>query len=160
MIHLDALTHLAANATSQATNNSYVVTSVNFGPLEILGLILMFVLAGLHALAGLGGGGPNVVILILLFGMLPKQSTIAVYGAIFGSAFGNILNQSRRLVDKSQIINYKFASVTLPIVFIGAQFGVMINQILPSVATITFIILLNSYKAWGIISRFKKDYAK
>ena len=120
----------------------------------------MMILAGLHALAGLGGGGPNVVILILLFGMVPKQATIAVYGAIFGSTFGNIINQTRRLVDKQQIINYDFASITIPIVFIGAQFGVMINQFLPSVATISFIIFLNAYKTWGILGRFRKDYAK
>ena len=55
----------------------------------------MMVLAGLHTLAGLGGG-PNVVILILLFGMLPKQATIAVYGAIFGSALGNIIKMNGR----------------------------------------------------------------
>ena len=118
------------------------------------------VIGGLHALAGLGGGGPNVVILILLFGMVPKQATIAVYGAIFGSAFGNMINQTRRLVDRQQIINYDFASITIPIVFIGAQFGVMINQFLPSVATISFIIILNAQKTIGTLGRFRKDYAK
>ena len=160
MILFDTFTHLTANTTASSTSAIYPVTTVNFGTLEIIGLALMMILAGLHALAGLGGGGPNVVILILLFGMLPKQATIAVYGAIFGSAFGNIINQSRRMVGKTQIINYKYASITIPIVFIGSQFGVMINQLLPSAATILFIILLNSYKAWGIIGRFQSDYAK
>ncbi len=32
----------------------------------------MIFIAGLSSLAGLGGGGPNVVILILFFDVLPK----------------------------------------------------------------------------------------
>ena len=56
----------------------------------------MFLLTGLHSGTGLGGGAFNVVILVLLFGMTPKQSTIAVFSCIFGGALGNMVNQMRK----------------------------------------------------------------
>ena len=100
------------------------------------------------------------MILIVLFGMAPKQATIAVYGCIFGSALGNIISQSQRIVNKTQVINYRMASITIPIVFIGALLGVMVNQLLPSVVTISFMIGLTIYKTLGILNRFRQDYAK
>ena len=92
------LSHFAA--TTQAATNTTLVTTINFGVLEIVGLVLMIILTGLHSVAGLGGGGPNVVILILLFGLVPKQATIAVFSCIFGGAAGNMINQMRRVIDK------------------------------------------------------------
>ena len=59
----------------------------------------MMLISGLSSLAGLGGGGPNVVVLISCFGVLPKDATIIVFACVFGSAFGNMLNQTRRAID-------------------------------------------------------------
>ena len=151
--------HFLLHGTTPVTETS-PITLISFGVPEIIGLVLMLVLAGLFALAGLGGGGPNVVILIMLFGMAPKQATIAVYGCIFGSTVGNIISQSQRLINKTQVINYRMASITIPIVFIGAIFGVMINQLLPSVVTISLMVGLTAYKIFGILGRFRKDYAQ
>lgn len=36
------------------------------------GCLLMGIIAGLSSLAGLGGGGPNVVVMIVFFDLLPK----------------------------------------------------------------------------------------
>lgn len=72
---------------------------VFFGGTQVIGMIIMMLISGLSSLAGLGGGGPNVVVLISCFGVLPKDATIIVFACVFGSAFGNMLNQTRRAID-------------------------------------------------------------
>lgn len=59
----------------------------------------MMAIAGLSSLAGLGGGGPNVVVLILFFNTLPKEATIIVFACIMGASFGNIVNQTQRALN-------------------------------------------------------------
>jgi uncharacterized membrane protein YfcA len=61
----------------------------------VVGCLLIGLIAGLASLAGLGGGGPNVVILIIFFGLLPKEATIVVFASIMGSSCGNMANQMR-----------------------------------------------------------------
>lgn len=36
----------------------------------------------------------------------------------------------------------------------------MINQLLPSVVTISLMVGLTTYKIFGILGRFRKDYAQ
>lgn len=59
----------------------------------------MMVIAGLSSLAGLGGGGPNVVVMMMFFDILPKDATLIVFACVLGSSFGNIINQMRRSLD-------------------------------------------------------------
>lgn len=148
----ESFTHLAGLPTASGA----AVTNLTWSIPEIIGLLLMMILTGLHSVAGLGGGAPNVVVLILLFGMVPKQSTIAVFACIFGSALGNMINQMQRVVENKPVVKYRYASITIPLVFIGAIFGVMINQFLPSIATVIIIIGVNCYKMPGMLTRFKK----
>ena len=148
-------THFATAATN--SNYSYLGnTTITFGIPEIIGLLLMMVLTGIRGVAGLGGGGPNVVILIHLFGLVPKQATITVFACIFGSVVGTMINQMQRQIDDKPVINYRFASLTIPLVFIGAIGGVMLNQFLPSIATVAIIIGVNIYKLPGMMTRFRK----
>lgn len=58
-----------------------------------IGCLLMGLISGLSSLAGLGGGGPNIVVMILCFNIMPKHATIAVFASILGSSFGNMVNQ-------------------------------------------------------------------
>lgn len=64
--------------------------------LRIVGCIAISVISGLSSLAGLGGGGPNIVVLILCFNFMPKEATIVVFACILGSSFGNMVNQMRK----------------------------------------------------------------
>jgi hypothetical protein len=65
-----------------------------------VGCLIMGLIAGLSSLAGLGGGGPNVVVMIVFFDLLPKDATIAVFASIMGSSFGNMVNQMRTAFNK------------------------------------------------------------
>lgn len=123
-----------------------------------MGILTMMLISGLSSLAGLGGGGPNVVILITFFGVLPKDATIMVFACVFGSACGNMLNQSRRAIDGEPVVNYTFVSVTIPIMFMGTLAGVMINQLLPSLATVSIIIGTALLSLPKIYNRFRHAY--
>ena len=71
-----------------------------------------------------------------------------------------MINQMQRVINDQPVVKYKYASLTIPLVFIGAIVGVMVNQFLPSVATVTLIMGINLYKMPGMMRRFKQGYAK
>ena len=56
----------------------------------------MMITAGLSSLAGLGGGGPNVVVMIIFFDMLPKNATLIIVACVCGSSFGNVVHQMQK----------------------------------------------------------------
>jgi hypothetical protein len=66
---------------------------------HIIGTILIALIAGLSSLAGLGGGGPSIVIYMACFNILPKDATIIVFSSILGSSFGNLVNQMRKALN-------------------------------------------------------------
>lgn len=104
----------------------------------------MMLNAGVHSLAGLGGGGPHIALLILSFGLLPKEATIVVFACIFGTAFGSTVNQMRRALNHRPVINYSYTLVTIPLMTIGAILGVFVNRLLPSLATVSIIVGLSA----------------
>ena len=107
---------------------------------HFFGAILLGLIAGLSTLAGLGGGGPSVVTLIIFFDLLPKDSTIVVFACILGSSFGNITNQMTKTHNREPVINYKFAFLSCPLMFLGTLVGVFLNNWLPSAAVVLIII--------------------
>lgn len=56
----------------------------------------MMLIAGLSSLAGLGGGGPNVVVMIIFFDMMPKTATLVTFACVLGAAVGNVVNQMQK----------------------------------------------------------------
>ena len=61
--------------------------------ITILGSILIPTITGLSSLAGLGGGGPSLVVFILFFDYIPKDANIIVFTSILGATLGNCVNQ-------------------------------------------------------------------
>jgi uncharacterized membrane protein YfcA len=131
---------------------------LSFGGTQIAGILIMMLISGLSSLAGLGGGGPNVVILITCFGVLPKDATIMVFACVFGSAFGNMLNQTRRAIDGEPVVNYTYISITIPIMFVGTLIGVMFNQLFPSLITVSIIVGTALISLPKIFNRFRQAY--
>jgi len=71
----------------------------SFGFSQLIGIVLIMLVAGLSSLAGLGGGGPNIVIMIIFFDMLPKTATLVAFANVFGAALGNVVNQMQRALN-------------------------------------------------------------
>ena len=111
-------------------------------------------------MAGLGGGGPNITLLIMFFGVLPKDATIMVFACVFGSASGNMINQMRRSLDGEPVVIYSYASIAIPLMFIGTLFGVLINKILPSLITVLIIVAVSAISLPKIFVRFISEFKK
>lgn len=120
----------------------------------------MMIAAGLNSLAGLGGGAPQLALLISVFNFLPKDATIIVFSCIVGTSFGNTLNQMQRALDGDPVVNYSYASLAVPIVFIGTLIGVLLNRFLPSIAVVLIVIAVAAYSLPKIFSRFKEGFKK
>lgn len=119
---------------------------------------MLALIAGLSSLVGLGGGASSTIVLMLFFEILPKQAIIIVYACIFGSSFGSIIDKMQVSHDGKPIINYHQVFISLPLIFIGALFGVHLNVLLPSLFTIATIMSVNVVTAPKIYARFKAAY--
>ncbi len=67
---------------------------------------MIAIIAGLSSIAGLGGGGPSLVVIILFFNYYPKDATIVVFASILGSSLGNLINQMQKAFNSQPIIKY------------------------------------------------------
>ncbi len=122
--------------------------------LTLIGSILIPIIAGLSSLAGLGGGGPSLVVFIMFFNYLPKDANIVVFTCILGATLGNCFNQMTKAHNGRPIVQYKHAFVALPIMFIGSYFGVYLNSFLPSAVICTIILIQSSTSLSKIKKRF------
>eukprot|EP00347_Sterkiella_histriomuscorum_P016420 403353250 len=100
---------------------------------EIGGLITISILMTLCTVAGIGGGGDLVPLLMSFFEFEAKEA-VAISGfAIFLCAVTRyIFNFRQRHPSKDSVqIDYGLASVMMPTVFIGSFLGVLINIVFP-----------------------------
>ncbi len=126
----------------------------------LLGTILIPTITGLSSLAGLGGGGPSLVVFIMFFDYLPKDANIIVFTSILGATLGNCFNQMTKSHNGQPIIQYKYAYVTLPIMFIGSYFGVFLNNFLPSLIISAIVVGQSIISLPKIKKRFYESYDK
>lgn len=93
----------------------------------------MALLAGLASLAGIGGGGIMVTLLVAFFNYGQKKAVLLIFIPVFGSAFGNFLNLVRQVdpVSKTPIVNIKLAILSCPMMALGSLIGVILNKFLP-----------------------------
>jgi len=65
----------------------------------LVGSMLSVFIAGFSSLAGVGGGTPHLVVIMILFNYTPKDSTIVVFGCILGTTLGNVLSQMKKKIN-------------------------------------------------------------
>ena len=111
-------------------------------------------------MAGLGGGGPSLVVFIIFFNYLPKDANMIVFTSILGATLGNFMNQMRKSYNGEPLIQYRFAFLSMPIMFIGSFLGVLLNKFLPSLAICGIIVYQSSTSLPKIYERFKVSYKK
>lgn len=58
------------------------------------------------------------------------------------------------------MIRYQYAFVALPLMFLGALVGVLLNRWLPSIILASIIIVVTLKSFPNIIARFKASHAK
>ena len=121
---------------------------------------MTFIVAGFSSLAGVGGGTPHLVALMILYNYTPKHSTIVIFSCILGTTLGNVLSQMRQKINNQPIIQYQYAFVAIPIMFIGSIIGVLLNKLFPSAAVCAFIMYWAAVSIKGIYEKFITAYRK
>lgn len=111
-------------------------------------------------MAGLGGGGPMVAILLICYNYHPKKSTLLIYALILGATMGNVINQATTSVRGKTMVKYRYAYVAIPFMFLGSLFGVIINKYFPSLFICLLIVATTCKTLSGIYTRFKQSYEK
>ena len=123
----------------------------------------MTILMALAVMAGIGGGG-IIVPLLMVFYKLDTKSAIAASGftILTGSLCRYMITINERHPDKdATCIEYGLANVMLPTVLIGSITGVIFNLMLPSLvlqilltALLLFLAVQSGFKARSI---YKKE---
>lgn len=111
-------------------------------------------------MAGLGGGGPMLAILLVIYNYPPKKSTLLVYALILGATIGNVVNQATTSFKGRTMVKYRYAFVAIPFQFMGSLFGVIINKYFPSLFVCLLIVITTAKTLSGIYRKFRVSYDK
>lgn len=118
-------------------------------PIEVGGYFAYGILKALSNLAGIGGGGKSVPILLGMFGFDVKKSTaISSFSVFLTSFLSFVMNFKEMHPDKPNcvLIEYNLVTIMMPLVLIGSQLGSLILVLFPQLAiqimlTCVFVIL-------------------
>jgi uncharacterized membrane protein YfcA len=109
--------------------------------------LILPALVGLANVAGIGGGGITVPVVMICWGFDTKQS-VAISGAtIFvGSVVRFFYSIDRKHPEKKATsIDYGIVIVMLPLVLVGSFTGVLVNIVLPPIILSSILTLLLIY---------------
>jgi uncharacterized membrane protein YfcA len=124
-------------------------------PIEIIGYLIIFIVAALASSAGTGGGPVMTTILVCLFffethAAIPLAQVIVFGGTLAATSF----NVSSRYPTRDRpLIFYQFMMLIQAPLLFGTAFGALVNTILPSWL---IEILLTSVLIYTCITSFKK----
>ena len=115
----------------------------------IVSTVLVLVLGSLAAGAGIGGGGLFVPIYMVLLGAGPKGAVPLSKATILGGAVGNFLSlgPARHPKAKRPLIDYESSTFMQSGELLGVVFGVLLNNLLPAVVIVVFLVLILSYNS-------------
>lgn len=115
----------------------------------IVSTALVLVLGSLAAGAGIGGGGLFVPIYMVLLGAGPKGAVPLSKATILGGAIGNFLSigPSKHPKAKRPLIDYESSTFMQSGELLGVVFGVLLNNLLPAVVIVVFLVLILTYNA-------------
>ena len=117
---------------------------------EIGGYFVFAVIKALSNVAGIGGGGISVPIVMAMYGFETKSAVAISSFAIFITSLASfIVNFYKKHPEKPQVvlIDYNLVTIMMPLVLVGAQVGGLILVLFPSLAiqimlTLTLIGLM------------------
>jgi uncharacterized membrane protein YfcA len=117
---------------------------------EFLGFLILPALVGLANVAGIGGGGITVPIVMICWGFTTKQSVALSGATIFvGSVVRFFYSLDRKHPEKKATsIDYGIVIVMLPLVLVGSFTGVLINVMLPPILLSIILTMLLIYLAF------------
>lgn len=126
----------------------------------IIGTILLAFSNSLATLAGVGGGSIALVLLMSMFEYMPKDASLVVISCVLGASSGNTINLLSKAYNGKPLIQYKFAFISIPLMFTGSFLGVILNKFFPSFITYSIIISVFTYSIRKTYNRFTAEYRR
>ena len=99
--------------------------------MESIGLVLMFILIALSNAGGLSGAGSNIPIMLIFFKLdMSEAVPISAFVAVCATLFRFILNFNQKHPNNPHrnSINYEIVQLTMPCVFLGSFYGVLLGK--------------------------------
>jgi len=129
---------------------------------EIIGLILIILVAGLANTGGIGGGTLLTSILIMFFYYSENQALAIVYSLVFGGSLGNFINIVGRKDPKTKkpLINYDLALLCMPTMVLGTTIGVILGRMVAPIVLILGIVIVTTFTLLKVFKKAKKQYAE
>jgi uncharacterized membrane protein YfcA len=131
--------------------------------MEIIGTVVVTILVTLSVMAGIGGGGVIVPLMMIFFTMDTKRA-VSISGVTILA--GSIMRYIYTFKDKHPLkdatcVDYGISNIMLPTVLMGSILGVFFNVIFPSIilnfclsALLLILTVQSSFKASTI---YKKE---
>ena len=88
---------------------------------------------GISNAGGISGAGSNIPYMLIFFGLQMEQAVpISSFISLVASLFRFILNfnQKHPRNPERNAINYEVVSITMPFVFLGSFFGILLGEII------------------------------
>ena len=130
--------------------------------IEVGGTLVLTVLMAMAVMAGIGGGGVIVPLLMVFYHFETKEA-IAVSGftILTGSVTRFIITWREKHPSKDAVcIDYGITNVMLPTVLVGSIAGVFFNLALPAVVIQLSLTVLLVYLTFNSVKKFRQIYAK
>ena len=131
--------------------------------LGFFALLLAGVMAGM---SGIGGGGLNVPLLLLLMDWTVNEASVLSHVAVFGAAIAqNLFNLPRRhpLLPRRPLVDFELPLLLLPPQLCGNAFGITLRPVfgatmLEAVATVVLLaVLLKTWRRASAMWREEQD---
>ena len=125
-------------------------------PLEIGGIVVFSVIMALSNVAGVGGGGVAISILIAMFNFMTKPAIAVSSFSIFLTTLVRFfMNFRERHPEKANVtsIDYDLVAIMMPTTLAGAQIGAIILVISPS---LIIAVILTIMMGFLMIQSFQK----
>lgn len=116
-------------------------------PQDVLFFVVIFVVAFLAGAPGIGGGGINVPLLMMINRFSIKEAVPLSHIAVMGNALSQLLVNTQLPHPSSAIrplVNYEVACLLLPAMLGGSSLGVVVGKIFPSTLLIVLSLVLLS----------------
>lgn len=113
-------------------------------PLEIGGIFVLLIMMTLCTIAGIGGGGIEVPLMITFFSFNTKESVAVTGLSIFMCSMTKFFYsfKAQHPQKEAVIIDYSLATIMQPTVLMGSFLGVLVNVVLPSIILESCLTLL------------------
>lgn len=114
-------------------------------PADVTTLVTLFFVGAAAGAAGIGGGGLNVPLLMVLSDFTMKEAVPLSHVAVMGNAVAQVLFNVRARHPASPyrpMIHYEFAFLMLPAQLSGSSMGVVIGRVMPPSLLIVLALCL------------------